>query len=66
MLHQYFDALAGTQQNVLIESIEHGMLTGKTDHFAPIMVATDKTLDVGSVIKVSVTGKTANNLLGAC
>lgn len=66
MLHQYFDAQIGSEKNVLIESIENGMITGKTDHFAPIMVATDKAPEVGSVIKVNVTGKTDNNLLGAC
>jgi len=66
MLNQYFSKQTGTGQNVLIESIENGMVTGKTDHFAPIMVATDKTPEVGSVIKVRVTGKTENSLLGVC
>ncbi|HCU06620.1 MAG TPA: tRNA (N(6)-L-threonylcarbamoyladenosine(37)-C(2))-methylthiotransferase MtaB [Holosporales bacterium] len=64
MLHQYFETQTGTEQNVLIESIDHAMITGKTDHFAPIMVATDQTPAVGTVIKVNVTGNTGSHLLG--
>lgn len=67
MLHQYFAAQTGREQSVLIESTDNAMVTGKTDHFAPIMVATDKTPAVGSVMKVKVTGTTEAHLLGvAC
>jgi threonylcarbamoyladenosine tRNA methylthiotransferase MtaB len=64
MLRQYFQAQTGLEQAVLIESIDNATIIGKTDHFAPIMVAVDHKPAVGSVVKVKVTGHTEAHLLG--
>lgn len=63
-LNRFFDRLLGTPQCVLIESNENGVITGKTDHFAPIMVASETLLEPGNLAMVKVTGKTEQGLLG--
>lgn len=53
-----------TNVTLLVESIENGLILGKTDHFIPISIPSAPSITVGQVITVYVVDKTADQLIG--
>lgn len=49
---------------LLVESIENGIIQGKTDHFIPISIESTNPIEVGNVITARVVGKTKDLLIG--
>lgn len=53
-----------TNVTLLVESIENGVILGKTDHFIPISIPAAPFITVGQVITVYVIDKTKDQLIG--
>lgn len=70
-LHNYFQSIQGTIQNVLIENVsasnkasQEFTYFGKTDHFAPVHLNHIEKFDIGHVCKVKITSIDQDQLTG--
>lgn len=54
----------GMHVTLLVESVENGIIQGKTDHFVPISIQSTNSVEVGNVITARVIGKTKEQLIG--
>ncbi len=63
-LEKFFQGCHGKKVRLLVESVENGHITGKTDQFAPILIAQATDFPVGSIIDAMVIGSTKETLLG--
>lgn len=61
---RFYDSLIGKKVSFLIEAIEEGNATGKTDHFAPIVVPNHSDYIIGDVTTVTITGHDGQVLKG--
>lgn len=61
---RYFKRVNGTMQNVLIENVVDNKIIGKTDHFSPVMVASEFPIETGDYKKIHITGHNEKNLFG--
>jgi threonylcarbamoyladenosine tRNA methylthiotransferase MtaB len=64
VLQEFYQSCVGKETNVLVESSDHNITRGKTDHFAPIELETTQEYAIGSVMKVLVEGAMPNGLKG--
>ncbi|WP_032113678.1 tRNA (N(6)-L-threonylcarbamoyladenosine(37)-C(2))-methylthiotransferase MtaB [Candidatus Paracaedibacter symbiosus] len=54
----------GTTVTLLVESVENGLIQGKTDHFIPISIPSPNAIEIGSVITAHVSDITQDQLIG--
>jgi threonylcarbamoyladenosine tRNA methylthiotransferase MtaB len=62
-LLRHFKGMQNKTINILVESTNDGKIIGKTDHFTPVCVASDKLPSPGSIINGTITGHTNDSLL---
>jgi threonylcarbamoyladenosine tRNA methylthiotransferase MtaB len=63
-IDRYFKRVKGTIQNVLIENVVENKIIGKTDHFAPVIVASEFPIENGDYKKIQITSYNEKNLFG--
>lgn len=61
---KFFNHCLNQKIQFLVETQENGTLSGKTDHFAPILIAQAPIFPVGSTVCVTIVGSTKDTLLG--